>query len=322
MSSEKQASARTSVADIVSQVRDIRWPYAVIALCLAVTLWYTVTVRDKVESWVDVQVMFRNAPDNLVISDGLINRLSVRVRAARGLSRTLIGRDAVAAVDLSGITKGSNAIAVRREMLPFSTAFEVVEVSPSRILIEADTRATKSLSLEASFVGKLAPDLFVKSIRMDPDSVTLSGAESLVSGVGSVSVPVPLAQDTPHGRSVLTVAVSVPSSVAVTPPQVSVELDVGLRTKSVKLTRNVTCAELPDGLKPVIKPARVTIVAEIPESVAKDEKKMAEITASVAALPDLGGYPMLVPVTVVLPDFAVLTSVTPAEVTLSLPAKQ
>lgn len=322
MSLEKQSPGRTSVADIAGQVKGIRWSHAAIAFCLAVALWYTVTVRDKVESWVDVQVVFRNAPDNLVISDGLINRLAVRVRAARGLSRALSSRDATAVVDLSGITKGSNAIAIKRDMLSLGSAFEVVEVSPSRIVIEADTRASKSLPLEISFAGKLPADYYVKDIRLDPDAVTVRGAESVVSGMTQVTIPVPLAQDTPLGRSTLTVAVPAPFSVTVAPPQVSVDLDVALRTRSVTITRTVTYPELPDGLKPLLKPARVAITAEIPESVVKDEKKMAAITASVVAPQEPGEYPAHVPVTVSLPEGAVLTSITPAEVILSLPLKK
>lgn len=312
---KQHAQGVHSVQDALQLVKDVRWSYALIAVCLAVTLWYTVTVRDKVESWVDVQVVFKGAPENLVISDGLINKLAVRVRAARGLSRSLTGRDATVVVDLSAITRGSNAIAVTRDMLPFNSAYEVMEVSPSRIQVVADIMAMREIELETSFSGKLAPDLFVKSIKITPPKVMISGADSLVSGIARVRIPVPLSQDVPVGESTVTVAVPAPTNVAVAPPQVTVDLEVGVRTRRLKLTLPVTVAPEQEALSLEISPDKVTIVADIPESVAKEAKKLADISAQVT-MGDTREQQKL-PVTVTLPENAALVSVAPPEVTVS-----
>lgn len=306
----------------VASFKNIRWAYAAVAFCLAVTLWYTVTVRDKVETWADVNVQFKGAPEDLVISEGLINKLAVRVRVARGLSRGMTGREASMVVDLSGISKGSNAIAVTREMLPFSSAYEVVEVSPSRILIVADTMATRELVLESRFDGKLAPDLFVKSITMDPQEVQISGAESLVAGVSRIRIPVPLSSDMGRGVSSVTVAVPMPANVTVTPPQVKIDVEVGVRTKQVKLVREVLTSGYKDGHAPDVTPEKVAIVANIPESLAKDKNVLESITATVALPPDMTEEARKISVSVALPENAELVSVTPSEITVSIPAAE
>lgn len=305
----------------VTIVRDIRWPYAAIALCLAVTLWYTVTVRDKVETWVDVNVQFKEAPSNLIITEGLINKLAVRVRVARGLSRSLTGREASMVVDLSSITRGSNAIAVTSEMLPFSSAYEVVEMSPSRILIVADNIAMRSIDLDSRFEGKLAPDLFVKSIAFDTQTVQVSGAEALVSGISRVTIPIPLTPDMAKGTTSVSVAVPMPANVTVTPPQVRVDIGIGVRTKQVKLVRDLTVTGYSDGRSPSMAPGKVTIVADIPETLAKDKDALAAIVASVALPPNME-TPRTLPVSVQLPEHAELISVTPAEATVTVPSTQ
>ena len=304
----------------IAMVKDVRWSQALIAFCLAVTLWYAVTVRDKVETWVDVGVQFKGAPADLVISEGLINKLAVRVRVARGLSRSLTGREAAMVVDLSSITRGSNAIAITRDMLPFTTAYEVVEVSPSRILVVADTMATRVIDLESRFDGKLAPDLFVKSLTITPQKVEVSGADSLVSGVTRIRIPIPLTQDMPKGTTSLTVAVPMTANVTVNPPQVGIGIEVGVRTKQLKLTRPVTASGYKDGHAPAMTPDKVTIVANIPESLAKDQETLAAITASVELPPNITEEPRTLPVSVKLPDNAELVSVTPSEVTVMIPA--
>ncbi|MDR3074309.1 MAG: hypothetical protein LBV01_06270 [Deltaproteobacteria bacterium] len=323
----KQAAGKY-LAEAVASLRDIRILYAFIAFCLAVTLWYTVTVRDKVESWVDVQVVFKGAPDALIISDGLINKLSVRVRAARGLSRGLTGRDATVVVDLSAITRGSNAIPVAKHMLPFNSAYEVMEVSPSRIVIVADLRSTKDVALESAFEGKLAPDFFVKSLRVNPPNAVISGPEGLLSGIPGIRLPIRLTPDILPGRFSTSVAVPIPINVSVNPSQASVELEIGVRTRQVTLTCPVTlaapAAPAASGEDKALRlsPDKVTVVADIPESLAKDAKKLAAlVTATVSRPSDLSVEAGKAQVTVNLPANAQLISVTPPAVKVSGPAQ-
>ena len=319
-SDKPQMQGKNYLSLFAAAVKGIRWSYSLIAFLLAVTLWYTVTVRDKVETWVDVQVQFKDAPSDLVITEGLINKLSVRVRVARGLSRGLTGREAMV-VNLSGITRGSNAIAVSRDMLPFTSAYEVVEISPPRILIVADTMSTREITLESLFDGKLAPDFFVKSIRLDPQAVELRGAETLIAGISRIRIPIPLAPDMPKGATSVTVAVPAPSNVAVMPPQVGVAIEIGVRTKQLKIVRDVGVTGYADGHSTDLVPAKVTIVADVPESLSRDKDALETITAAVALPPDIAARPRKLPVTVTLPGNADLVSVTPAEVMVSIPAK-
>ena len=313
-----QAPGKNYLSLFVASMVGIRWSYALIAFMLAVTLWYTVTVRDKVETWVDVQVQFKDAPSNLVITEGLVNKVSVRVLVARGLSRGLTGREAMV-VNLSGIVRGRNAITISRDMLPFTSAYEVVEVSPPGILVVADAIATREIELGSFFEGKLAADLFVKSIRFTPQKVEAKGAETLLSGIPKVRIPIPLTSDMPKGTTNLTVAAPVPANVSVTPPQVGIDIEIGVRTKQVKVVRDITVTGYADGHNPEIVPAKVTIVADMPESLSGNKDILNVITATVALPPDIAQQARKLPVTVALPDNTELVSVTPAEVTVSIP---
>lgn len=311
-----KSQGRSYSRELLDMIKGVRVSVVIVSFCLAVTLWYTVTVRDKVESWVEVQVVFKGTPDNITINEGLINKLAVRVRVARGLSQGLTGRNVTAVVDLSSISKGSNAIAITREMLPFNSAYEVIEISPSRIVIEADAIALREIDVESWFDGKLAADLFVKSISFNPRKVSIQGGEKLVTGISRIRIPVALSADVPVGVSRQTVAVPAPASVTVTPPQVEVELDVGVKTRQMRFTRSVVPTAYVDGRKFTITPARVAIVAEIPESVSRDEKVLEAIVAGVVLPPDIDVAPGTFPVSVVLPENAALVSVTPVEVTV------
>ena len=316
-----QHSGRKHIRSFIAVIAGVRWAYALIAFCLAATLWYAVTVRDKVETWVDIAVQFKGAPANLVIRSGLINKLAVRVHAAKGLSSSLQVRDASIVVDLSTITRGSNAITVTRNMLPFTAAYQVVEVSPARILVVADTMASREIELESEMEGKLTPDLFVESVRLDTPKITVSGAESLVSSVPRIVLPVTLAPDMVKGRNVLTVAVPAPANVTVTPPQVGIEVVVGVRTKTVTLVREVAfVGHTGGGL--TVSPDKVSLVVNVPESLARNQETLDKVTTAVSVPPDFSGVLRSLGITVALPENAELVSVTPSEVTVSGPVPQ
>ena len=61
---------------------NIRWKDLGVAFVLAVILWYGVSGSEKLETQVDVRLEYKGAPQGLVIREGLINKVEVRVRAS------------------------------------------------------------------------------------------------------------------------------------------------------------------------------------------------------------------------------------------------
>lgn len=301
---------------IGSMIFSIRWLYLFIAFSMAVTLWYLVTVRDKIETWVDVRVEFKSAPSDLIIRNGLINKVSVRVRGAKGLSRGIADRIFSVSIDLSGITKGTNIIAIAPSMLPFSSAFEVMDISPPRFQVLADAIESRKVPLESVFDGSLSGDFFVKSLRMSPPTATLRGPESIIRQMNSIKVPLVLGNGTRAGVTELHVDIPAPDEVKVEPAKVLMDLDVGVRTKTIRLTRQVM-VDAPEGRTVKIAPQRVTLEVEVPESQMGRQEVLATIVATVVMPTGTKGTVQL-PVKVLLPDNSSLKSVTPKEVAVTL----
>lgn len=294
----------------------VRWQYLLIAFSMAVTLWYMVTVRDKIETWVDVRVEFKSAPPNLIIRNGLINKVSVRVRAAKGLSRTFTERPFSVAIDLSNLSKGTNTITITPAMLPFPSAFEVMDISPSRFQVVTDSVESRKVQLDSSFEGTLSGDFFVKSLRMTPSTATVRGPESLVQRMNSIKVPVALGNGTKAGLSEMLAPIPVPEGVTVEPEKVLLDLDVGVRTKTIRLARQVT-VDVPSGRAVKIAPPRVTLEVAVPESQVGRQELLATIVATVT--PPEGARGVLhLPVKVLLPENCSLASVTPKDVSVTL----
>ena len=87
--------------------------FAILSLFIAANLWYVVVARNHVETQLDIRVEYRGLPDGLVMREGLVNHITVRLRGSAELLRNLHSRDLVYTADLSDIQRGANALPLK-----------------------------------------------------------------------------------------------------------------------------------------------------------------------------------------------------------------
>ena len=58
-----------------------------LAVFIAVSMWYMVSVRDRLEAQIEVNLDYVGVPANLVVTDGLISKAIVRLRGPETLLR-------------------------------------------------------------------------------------------------------------------------------------------------------------------------------------------------------------------------------------------
>ena len=59
--------------------------FALLSLVIATGLWYLVVGRDHVETQVELRVEYRGLPEGLIIREGMVNHISVRLRGSAEL---------------------------------------------------------------------------------------------------------------------------------------------------------------------------------------------------------------------------------------------
>ncbi len=104
----------------------LRWREFLIALCMAVGLWYGITGSEKVETQIMVGVEYKGMPPGLVIRSGQVNTLQVRVRASAGVLRTRANRNNMFSLDLSSLKKGANEFIISPSKLSLQSGIEVI----------------------------------------------------------------------------------------------------------------------------------------------------------------------------------------------------
>ena len=73
-----------------------------VAFAVAVGMWYVVSVRDRLEVQLEVGIEYNGIPSGLVVTDGLVSKVQVRLRGPEILLRSISSRSLTASVSLRG----------------------------------------------------------------------------------------------------------------------------------------------------------------------------------------------------------------------------
>ena len=83
-----------------------------VAFAVAVGMWYVVSVRDRLEVQLEVGIEYNGIPSGLVVTDGLVSKVQVRLRGPEILLRSISSRSLTEAINLSNIKKGTIIVPV------------------------------------------------------------------------------------------------------------------------------------------------------------------------------------------------------------------
>jgi len=293
------------------------WKIAAIALMMSVLTWYLVTGRDLVETWVEFPMEIINPPQGMIIRDGMISKVSVRLRGPKGLIRNLDTKKIAYSLDTGHLVVGNNPINIVPENLGLGSALEVVELNPSNINLVMDMFVKKRVRVIPTWDGDLHRDYTLKKKYSEPDEVTLRGPASVLKKIAQVRTqPIMLDTDSPgnwHGELPL----QLPETVESNPGLVSVSLDFAVR--SGKMWIKVPLYILsPDDIDFAASQNYVRLLVEGPKPFFRRNGFRDEITASIDLSATIPEGDNLVPYEVTLPKGCSVKKRKPEAITVTI----
>jgi YbbR domain-containing protein len=111
-------------------------------------------------------------------------QVQVTFRAPRSLWDLLIPENLHALVDLEGLAEGQYIVPIQIETNISPVMVEKVE--PDALSILVDRMAVRSMAVHAELTGNLAPGFQAGVPRLTPDTVEVSGPESLVDSIAEI----------------------------------------------------------------------------------------------------------------------------------------
>ena len=155
------------------------------AVVIAILMWYGVA-RDPVsEVSLVVPVEFSHPPKDLDYSSDVIPQAQIRLRGPARVLRELAQARVHAAIDLQGAVPGEHTYDLTTDHIQVPHEVEVMQVTPSRLRMVFDTRATRQVPVRPRVVGTLPPGYRIESVSADPALLTITGPARHVNAVES-----------------------------------------------------------------------------------------------------------------------------------------
>ncbi|BDQ33108.1 CdaR family protein [Pseudodesulfovibrio portus] len=294
------------------------WQTVLLSIALAVFTWFLVTGREVVETWVDMPVVMTNPPEGLIIEDGLVDKIQVRLRGPKGLVGNLSSQNLTYPFDVAKLKIGEQVMEIETSRIPLSSTYEIIEVKPNRLKLLVDRRVSKTVAIEAAWAGDINPDYTLTEVVASPDTVNIRGPETLIRKITKTrvvmeedfpeEVPASWAEDVP---------LELPEEVEASPAQVRVKALFGPKTRQiwVKVPLDVNS---PDGYRASVSQDYVRLEIEGPVFLFRDDEYRKGVSAALLFPSSVKSGKFDLEYEVVLPEGCRLEKKNPETVTTTL----
>jgi hypothetical protein len=297
------------------------WQTMLLALGLAIFTWFLVTGREVIETWVEMPVVMTNPPEGMIIEEGMIEKLQVRLRGPKGLVGNLVSQNLTYPLDVSKLGVGQQVVEIDSSRLPLSPTYEIIEVRPNRLRLMVDRRTAKTIPLEAAWSGQLNPDYELREVRATPAQVEVRGPETRLRKITSTKVV--MHEDFPDAvpeRWAEDVGVEVPDEVRPAPAKVRVEAFFSPRMREVWVKLPLSFDE-PRGYRVAVAQDYVRLLIEGPIALFRNNEYRSDMAATLVFPEKRAGGTFDLDYQVTLPEGCSLVRKNPDTISTTLTKK-
>jgi YbbR domain-containing protein len=225
------------------------WPLKLGAIALATLLYGGLVLSQSSDTFPGtVQINAVNPPADVIILSNLRTVDRIRYVAPPDLGLRIDSDTFRASVDLTGVIPTGQPVSLDVTVVAVDSRVQVLDFEPKKISVTLDRVGTKTVPVRV-VVGPVPSGLDVGDPVVDTQSVTVSGPQSIVSGVTEAQAPVTIdASGIDIDQLVNLAAINesgtelgVDSRIEITPPRVRVQVQVfsDRRSKALPVTPNV-----------------------------------------------------------------------------------
>jgi YbbR domain-containing protein len=157
------------------------WLPSLIALVLAVILWYNVGGEKRVDTSVMIPVEVINLPRELVISNQFKRQIEVTVNGPRSLILELENSQISRQIDLSQATPGTRVVTNDVDSINFPRGIDVLRIQPSSIILSLDKLVKRTFPINPVTTGEPMVGYILKRLKMEPEVISITGPETVLS---------------------------------------------------------------------------------------------------------------------------------------------
>ncbi len=166
----------------------------ILSILIALGMWIMVVSGHEETKEMTVPVKLINVSGGKVAISDYPN-VSITIKGAARLMQSLANSDVLLDIDVTVFPNGQSI----RRILPadFKTplGLEVIDIKPSELRITLDNITAKEVRVLPSTIGEVKQGYMLESITLKPNSVSVTGAKSILSKLENIStIPINLSE--------------------------------------------------------------------------------------------------------------------------------
>lgn len=161
---------------------NLRWK--LLALTLAVVLWFTFASSPEVATSVAAPVEYQHIPAGLEIVSNLPERVQLQIQGAASHLDTVELSGIAVVLNLAGVREpGQRTFTIDQHHVRLPLGVRLIRAVPGQLRLEFEPRATSQVPVRVRFSGPPPHGFRMRRHAVDPPALTILGPESSVQQV-------------------------------------------------------------------------------------------------------------------------------------------
>lgn len=166
----------------------------ILSVLIALGMWIMVVSGHEETKEMTVPVKLINVSNGKVAIADYPN-VSINIKGAARLMQSLANSDVLLDIDVAAFPNGQSIRRILPEDFKTPLGLEVVDVKPAELRITLDNITAKDVRVLPSIIGEVKQGYMVESITLKPNSVSVTGAKSVLSKLENIStMPINLSE--------------------------------------------------------------------------------------------------------------------------------
>lgn len=160
-------------------------PLKIVALLVAVFLWWSVGNDPIIEIPITVPLEFHHPPDNLEMNSDAPLQAEITMRGPERLLRTITPSQVHAIINLDGVRAGERTFDITPRQIHLPHNAEVVQIVPAQIQVSFDRHAVRTVTVRPRVIGALLTGYEISAVTADPATIAIVGPERRLQAIDS-----------------------------------------------------------------------------------------------------------------------------------------
>jgi YbbR domain-containing protein len=157
--------------------------YKILAVVLAIFIWYFVVGEERAEVGFSVPLELINIPRELIVVNNLTQGIEIRVNGPRSLVRDLATKSLTKSLDLAHARPGTIIFPITSEGIPLPRGVKVTRINPTQVVVALQKLMSKKVNVKTRLIGKPALGFEVESAQVNNEQVEIAGPQDVVENL-------------------------------------------------------------------------------------------------------------------------------------------